>query len=188
MVPYATPPLLVAFCGCTHGPWRMTGMHAVRGEPLEPADRVWIGEGRDITPPAESRWMVRGTTSHIRYTTETELGAMQRKQEGLGRAHARRAALIPISKSGEWWAMPQDARRRIFEETSQHIAIGLDYLPAVARRLHHGRDLGEAFDFLTWFEFAPEDEPAFDAMLERLRATPEWDYVTRECDIRLERA
>jgi len=26
----------------------------------------------------------------------------------------------------------------------------------VARRLHHGRDLGESFDFLTWFEYAPE--------------------------------
>ncbi|PPD16893.1 MAG: chlorite dismutase [Methylobacterium sp.] len=166
----------------------MTGMHAVRGEPLPPAERVWIGEGREIVAPADSRWTLRGTTSHIRYTNGDELGALQRRQAGLGRPQARRAALIPISKSAEWWAMPQDARRQVFEETSQHIAIGLDYLPAVARRLHHGRDLGETFDFLTWFEFAAEDEPAFDAMLERLRATREWDYVTRECDIRLERA
>jgi hypothetical protein len=165
----------------------MTGMRAVRGEPLKPADRLWIGEGRDVRPPADSHWTLRGTTSNIRYTTGTELATLQGQQAGLGRVDARRAALIPISKSPEWWALPQDTRRRIFEETSQHIAIGLDYLPAVARRLHHGRDLGEVFDFLTWFEFAPETEAAFDEMLLRLRATPEWDYVTRECDIRLER-
>jgi hypothetical protein len=37
------------------------------------------------------------------------------------------------------------------------------------------------------FEFEPADEPAFDAMLARLRATPEWRFVSREVDIRLER-
>src|SRR2546428_7160638 len=31
------------------------------------------------------------------------------------------------------------------------------YLPAIARRLYHCRDLGEPFDFLTWFEYAPAD-------------------------------
>jgi hypothetical protein len=64
----------------------------------------------------------------------------------------------------------------------------LRYLPAIARRLHHSRDLGEPFDFLTWFEFAPQDEPAFDDLLAALRATEEWNYVEREVDIRLERA
>ena len=46
--------------------------------------------------------------------------------------------------------------------SDRHIATGLEYLPAVARRLHHGRDLGEPFDFLTWFEFAPEHAAAFE--------------------------
>ena len=32
----------------------------------------------------------------------------------------------------------------------------------MARRLRHGRDLGEPFDFLTWFEFDPEHAKAFD--------------------------
>lgn len=57
----------------------------------------------------------------------------------------------------------------------------------MARQLYHCRDLGEAFDFVTWFEFAPEDEPAFDKLLSRLRATPEWRYVEREVDIQLVR-
>ncbi len=66
--------------------------------------------------------------------------------------------------------------------------IGMDYLPAIARRLHHSRDLDQPFDFLTWFEFAPAREATFDAMLARLRATEEWDDVDREIDIRLTRA
>jgi hypothetical protein len=76
----------------------------------------------------------------------------------------------------------------VVEEQSGHIAIGLRYLPAVARRLHHGRDLGEPFDFVTWFEFAPSDEPLFDELVALLRASPEWRYVEREVDIRLARA
>ena len=83
--------------------------------------------------------------------------------------------------------MPHDARRAIFEASSKHIGIGLEYLPAIARRLLHARDLGEPFDFLTWFEYAPEHEPAFDELLHRLRATEEWAYIDREIDIRLER-
>jgi len=74
-----------------------------------------------------------------------------------------------------------------FEESSHHVATGLEYLPAVARRLHHGRDLAEPFDFLTWFEFAPADSAGFEELVQRLRATEEWTYVEREVDIRLTR-
>ena len=80
---------------------------------------------------------------------------MVARQESLSRVESTRAALIPITKSEAWWELAQDERRQIFEESSRHVATGLEYVPAVARRLHHGRDLGEPFDFLTWFEFAP---------------------------------
>lgn len=83
--------------------------------------------------------------------------------------------------------MAQDERRAVFEETSHHTALGLGFLPAIARRLHHCRDLGEPFDFLTWFEFAPEHEATFDALVDAMRATREWAYVEREVDIRLTR-
>ena len=76
------------------------------------------------------------------------------KQEMLLRPQATRAALIPIRKTAAWWDLAQDERRAIFEEQSRHIGIGMEYLPAVARRLHHSRELGEPFDFLTWFEYA----------------------------------
>ena len=86
-----------------------------------------------------------------------------------------------------WWELSQDERRAIFEERSRHLRIGLDYLPAVARRLHHSRELGEPFDFLTWFEYAPQDAQAFEELVARLRRTEEWSYVEREVDIRLSR-
>src|SRR6516165_1923539 len=49
------------------------------------------------------------------------------------------------------------------------------------------RQLGEPFDFLTWFEYAPEHVNAFEELVRRLRSTPEWHYVEREVDVRLSR-
>ena len=61
----------------------------------------------------------------------------------------------------------------------------MKYLPAIARKLFHSRDIGEPFDFLTWFEYAPDDADAFEELLFALRSTEEWSYVDREIDIRL---
>ena len=108
-------------------------------------------------------------------------------QQGISRASATHDELIPIRKTAAWWNLAQDERRAIIEEQSHHIAIGLEYLPAIARRLHHSRELAEPFDFLTWFEYAPEHEADFDALLRRLRQSEEWRYVDREVDIRLVR-
>ena len=73
------------------------------------------------------------------------------------------AALIPIRKTAAWWNLTQEERRNIFEEKSHHIAEGIRYLPSVARQLYHSRDIGEPFDFLTWFEYAPQHSEAFEA-------------------------
>ena len=132
-------------------------------------------------------WRLRGVVSNPRYSTAAELKELAGVQAGLGRSEATCAALIPIRKSEAWWSMAQDERRAIFEDRSRHIALSMKYLPAVARRLHHARDLGEPFDFLTWFEFAPEHEAAFDALLVELRSSLEWTYVEREVEIRLKR-
>jgi chlorite dismutase len=138
-------------------------------------------------PAGPSHWLLQGLISNIRYATRTEVTALQSKQEALNRPAASRAALIPIKKSADWWALAQDERRAIFEDRSRHTAIGLRYLPAIARQLYHCRDLGEPFDFLTWFEYTPEHAAAFDELVVALRATAEWTYVEREIDIRLER-
>jgi chlorite dismutase len=158
----------------------------VAGPALAAVERVAVIEGAGAGADAAA-WVLRGVTSHARYTTRAEQAALAAVQPPLGRPEATRAALIPIRKSAAWWALAQDERREILEERSGHIALGLR-LPAVARRLHHGRDLGEPFDFLTWFEYAPADAAAFEELVAALRATEEWRYVEREVDVRLARA
>jgi hypothetical protein len=157
------------------------------GPPLPEAGRLEVVDGPQVPP--DCRWHLRGITSNERYVTREEKGRLVASQQGLGRPEAPCAALIPIRKSEAWWVLTQDERRRIFEEHSAHIAIGMKSLPAVARRLHHCRDLGpdQPFDFLTWFEFAEADREVFDELLRELRASPEWRYVDREIDIRLVR-
>ena len=139
--------------------------------------------------PDGAKWLLRGLTSNERYVDRPEKDELVARQPSLGRHEATYAALIPIRKTAQWWNLAQDERRRIFEESSHHVKIGLKYLPAVARRLHHCRDLGEnePFDFLTWFEYASSDSAAFDKLVAELRATEEWVYVDREIDIRLVR-
>ena len=175
------------FAGGTAGPWRVVGMTAPAGQPLAAVERVDVRPVTLDSPRVAAGFGLRGFTSNERYVAAGERAALQARQAGLGRSEARSAALIPIRKSAAWWALAQDERRAIMEEQSHHIAIGMDYLPAIARKLYHCRDIGEPFDFLTWFEFAPEHAGAFDDLLTRLRASAEWAYVDHEVDIRLER-
>jgi Chlorite dismutase len=180
-----TPPLQVSFAGGSTGEWRIDRMIAVRGDGLASAERLAVLEGYAAGVPAGAAWVLRGVTSYERYVTRSEREALAAGQPPLGRPEATQAALIPIRKTEAWWVLAQDERRVVFEERSHHIAIGLEYLPGVARRLHHCRDLGEPFDFLTWFEYPPSSAAAFDELVKRLRATDEWSYVEREIDIRL---
>lgn len=181
---------LFSFIGGTAGPWLVDSTHCVVGEPISLASRLAVVAGPLAQPLQGTSWLLRGVTSNERYVVHEEKVALVNRQEGLGRAASTHAALIPIRKNTAWWALPQDERREVFEAQSRHIAIGLRYLPAVARRLHHCRDLGseEPFDFLTWFEYAPSDSAAFEELVQALRASPEWEYVDREVDIRLIRA
>ena len=188
-MPTTPPPVarLFNFVGGNAGPWRVERVHCVAGEAMPTASRVSVVAGPVTHLPQDASWLLRGITSNERYVVREEKSALVSKQESLGRAASTRAALIPIRKNAAWWALTQDERRHIFEAQSKHIEIGLKYLPAVARQLHHCRDLGpqEPFDFLTWFEYAPSDAQAFDELVRSLRASPEWKYVDREVDIRL---
>lgn len=175
------------FVGGSAGDWKIRQQNTLCGDPLAPVDCLSVLSALDNLNPAT--WVLRGVTSNERYVERSEKDSLMAIQEGLGRKNATYAALIPIRKNSTWWAMTQDERRGVFEAQSRHIAIGMGYLPAIARRLHHCRDLmtAEPFDFLTWFEYAPEHEDRFNSMLDELRVTPEWRFVDREVDIRLER-
>ena len=176
------------FQAAATGEWCIEHITPIIGATLPPAaylTRIESAEPVSIGPPAA--WVLQGMRSNQRYTQRAELDRLTAVQAELGRPEATRAALIPIKKTAAWWQLAQDERRAIFEDTSRHIAIGLDYLPAIARRLYHSRDLGEPFDFLTWFEFAPRDSAQFDDLVARLRATEEWRYIEREVDVRVAR-
>jgi chlorite dismutase len=152
-------------------------------------DEVPPGRARQEHPQkGDVKWSLRGVRSHLRYVHRPEKTRLDELSPPLGRREATCAALIPIRKSAAWWDLPQDERRAVFEQQSHHISHSMKYLPAIARRLYHARDLGEPFDFLTWFEYAPQDADLFEDLLRMLRATPEWTFVEREVDVRLTRS
>lgn len=175
------------FVGGETGSWRIVEMKTVAGLPLEQAAKVEIVAGTLGEHLAGYQWNLRGVVSNERYVTRAEKNLLIANQPALNRPAATCAALIPISKSAVWWNLAQDERRDILETRSAHIKVGLKYLPAIARRLHHCREIGGEFDFLTWFEYAPTDAEKFDELVNSLRQSEEWSYVEREVDIRLVR-
>jgi chlorite dismutase len=183
----ARPIARVTFVAGGTGEWRVREMRAIRGEPLADAQALSRIEGGSFVSAEAAAWVLRGVRSHERYLERAEKEQLVAIQEDLGRPTSRLAVLIPIRKADAWWNLPQDERRAVFEARSHHIEIGSKYLPAIARRLYHCRELGEPFDFLTWFELSDADEAAFDELLARLRETEEWRYVEREVEIRLGR-
>ena len=182
-------PRLFTFIGGDSGAWQVIARKTVIGEPLPTVKRldIVIGEVKELAEDA--LWKLSGVTSNERYTSRAEKVQLAAQQVTIGRPEATHAALIPIRKSAKWWALSQDERRAIFEESSHHIKIGMKYLPAIARRLHHCRDLAEPqpFDFITLFDYTKTDATAFEDMVAELRTTEEWKYVEREIDIRMVR-
>lgn len=176
--------MFTSFDGAASGAWAVTSIRTVCGDAVAPIKAITISHSSRLETKSGS-WRLTGVASHVRYVERAEKRELVARQAGLGRVASTRAALIPIAKSQAWWDLTQDARREIFEAQSGHIANNMKYLPAIARQLYHCRDLNEPFDFLTWFEFSPSDEDAFDDMLIGLRLSEEWRFVSREVDIRL---
>lgn len=179
---------LTYFTAGKEGQWKIRAVTPVTGEGLAANASHLALTHAPVAASDLPVWTLRGVSSNTRYVTRSEKAELQSKQSGLDRPEATRAALIPIRKNAAWWALSQEERRDIFETQSHHTANSMPYLPAIARKLHHCHDIGEPFDFLTWFEYAPEHADAFEQLVKTLRASKEWTYVDREVDIRLERA
>jgi hypothetical protein len=167
------------------GQYEIERITAISGDELAYATHLTVHH--ELVSHPRGAWVLRGVTGHVRYVERVEKTALDAGSPPLARPEAKSAVLIPIRKSADWWALPQDERRAIFEQRSRHIADSMQYLPRIARRLYQARELGEHFDFLTWFEFAPEHTAAFDELLAMLRSREEWTYVEREVEIRLVR-
>ena len=172
------------FTGGPSGQWKVISMQTIVGPSIEKASYLSILPG-DLRSFQDGIWSLKGFTSNVRYVEKHEKEKLNVIQPELGRPEAIYAALIPIKKNEAWWALAQDERRKIFERDSHHTQIGLKYLPQIARRLHHCRDIGQPFDFLTWFEFTENDNALFNNLVSELRETEEWKFVEREIDIRL---
>jgi chlorite dismutase len=182
--------MFTIFRGGQSGAWRVTKLAPVKGAGLTRTPALSSVYSASIALPilpSPTSWRLAGVASHLRYTERAEKNQLDAVQSEIGRPEATHAALIPIKKSATWWEMTQEERREIFEDRSHHIANSLKYLPTIARQLYHSRDLGEPFDFLTWFEFEPAHAEMFEELVGMLRATEEWNYVEREVDIRVER-
>ena len=180
--------MFTTFRGGQSGPWRITLNAAVKGDGLPAVPALSITQATSIALPllwSATSWRLAGVTSHAHYVEKAEKAQLAEKQAPLGRKEATSAALIPIRKSAAWWELCQDERREIFEAKSHHIESTLKYLPQVARQIFYCRDLGEPFDFITWFEYAPEHATMFEELVAMLRATEEWSFVEREVDLRL---
>jgi chlorite dismutase len=176
---------IISFAGGNHGSWRVISMDTISGDSLLRVSNIAVIKN-GIEKPKEIQWTLNAFISNLRYTTRPEKTDLDKSSRPLGQPEYNYAAMILIKKSDTWWMLTQDERRKIFEEDSKHIGISLEYMSFISRQLHHSRDLGEPFDFVTWFEFSSLHENKFNELLKKLRHTEEWKYVTREIDIRLE--
>jgi chlorite dismutase len=174
------------FTGGISGNWKVISMNTLKGEPIEEVSYI-SKTPSSLLQSNNGIWTLKGIISNLRYTEKEDKEKLNAIQERLDRPQSTLAAIIPIKKSDSWWNLAQDERRQIMENKSKHTHIGMQYLPAIARKLFHSKDIGEPFDFITWFEYAPEHADAFEALLNSLRATEEWNYIEREIDIRLQK-
>jgi hypothetical protein len=191
-----TPPVFTSF---THDPdapglappdvrvngYRIDRVQAVVGSVPDVAagGRLWRLEAPGRLPVPDASFI--GATSHVLYTsasTRAELTQISRGESGPV------AVLIPIRKTGEWWALGSDERQAyVMQGRLGHLAIGRRYAARIYRRLYQARYLpGSQWDFLTYFEFPASEVAAFGELLSELRDTernPEWAFVDRESEI-----
>lgn len=91
--------LVFSFVTGSAGLWRIDRIDVIADAGLSSAERLEVVEGIAQAAEKNSGWILRGTTSNVRYTNRPELDALAAKQQGLDRPQATLAALIPIRKS-----------------------------------------------------------------------------------------
>ncbi len=176
------------YVGGTSGPWEVTQLLVRRGDPLSHVSHVGIINGRLNRTPAGTAWILSGVVRNTRHVTREEFVPPGACRIAGNSPVSTCAALIPIRRSPEWWQLGRESRRDLLNPPSRRPPRGLRYLSTMIRKWQHRRDLSEQFDCLAWFEYEPRDSAAFDDLLADWRASEEWKFVDRECDIRLVRA
>ncbi len=177
--------VVLNYIGGSTGSWRVNNVTTLSGAPLKLATHVEIVKGNTCRAPLGSSWVLRGVVRNTRFVTREERPALELRCLKMGPVESTCAALIPIRKSAAWWNLEHDQRQEIIEARSRQLGRGMRFLPAIARRILYGRDLGEPFDMVTWFEYSSRDQSIFDDLAGALRSSIEWQYIEREVDIRL---
>lgn len=175
---------IISFVGSNEGLWKVSKIETREGEALPTVKTIDIHK-KNIETDLNEGWVLKAFISNLRYTNREEKTELDKNSKPLGQPEYDRAAFIPLKKSDEWWSLTQDERRKIFEEDSKHIQVSSKYLAYVSRQLHHSRDLGQPFDFLTWFEYSSAHEEQFEELCYTLRKAEEWKYVIRDIDFRM---
>lgn len=169
------------YVGGSSGSWELTDLTTYRGPALTPVTHLDIINGRMDRPPLDAAWVFSSYVQNTRYVTREEPQSAGSRRSFNSPPPRTSAALIALRRSEEWWQLGDAARREI-QRTQM---VGLGYLTAMIRRWRHRLDMSERFDCVTWFEYEPRDSGAFEDLLADWRASEEWKYVDRECDIRL---
>ena len=173
------------YIGGSTGSWRVSSVTTHSGAPMKAVTHVDIAKGKIGRSPMGSSWILRGIVRNTRFVTREERPNLEPHYFKQGPVESTCAALIPIRKSAAWWNLEHDERQEIIEARSRQLGSGMRFLPAIARRFLYGRDLGEPFDMVTWFEYSSRDQSIFDDLAGALRSSMEWQYIEREVDIRL---
>ncbi len=169
------------YVGGTSGAWEVSELTTYRGPPLVPVSHLEIINGPMERTPSSATWVFSGFVQNTRYVSREELLPPSSRRAFTAPPPRTCAALIPLRRSKEWWQLG-DAVRREIQQSQQS---SLRYLSAMVRRWRHRLDLSDQFDCVTWFEYEPQDSSAFEDLLADWRASEEWKYIDRECDIRL---
>jgi hypothetical protein len=136
---------------------------------------------------------LEGTERAPRYTSaEMDDYANQPAASRRSGRQASHAFILPMNKTAAWWAMPALDRQAYFYPhvdgesgcaVPGHARAAGEGITTLFRRLYHNPDgyqrPGE-YDFITYFECAPEHVETFDRVHRALRDSsqnPEWRFV-----------
>lgn len=170
------------YAGGSSGAWQVTDSSTQCGEPLASVTHVDIVHGRHSQIPLGTQWILCGQVRNTRYVSREDLKPFG--QTGLPTC----ATLIAIRRSSEWWRLGRTIRQEIQASQSASLPRRLRSLSSMIRRWQFGRDLSEQFDCVTWFEYEPRDAASCDELIALWRASDEWKFVERECDLHMIRA
>jgi hypothetical protein len=176
---------LFHYIGGTTGSWRVSTIASISGMPLPPVTHIDIAHGALDRAPAGANWVLHCIASNTRFVTREEPRRLPSDPPRMGRFSESCAALVLVRKSRGWWNLGLSEQQQMLEVPSRNIRGRLSFLPAMMRRMQYRTNVREPFDFVTWFEYAPQDASIFDDLVTAMRSSEDWHYVEREIVIKM---